>query len=967
MGRCNNRRAQERAAQQRNVPSRARFSKGPPKSGRSGGGRNSDGGRDHGGRGRGGRGGVRTAPTNDAVVQKIQDRVARQRQDIGGISIVSKMKKSHPLAGVDLSKLDTVALSAESVAIVERLLKAYNIWEQNNGYGDDCVDGDDSEEKTNDNDDGSIEESHDLSNYNTNTTYDAFPTLEAGEEDLYDEYHGDYDDEPGEQCRSQEITREEVNERDEDMYDSNSDQGDDGMGDAITVEEFSNTPSFLHLTQHYSFKEQDVILALNASTKRMRLSKKNSEVNDDNDREKKKNNTAKDDGIILEMAMDWLSLHLNESDLRHGFRVQSKPTSSAGASSHHRMMANTVPTKFKAVPHESISIMPKLTQSQYEKESREALFEWKRQQLITELIRIGLHAIEIDNVFASLGDEMEMILEGIPESNYDKDSGNEVQLLSLLENKVFAKLVECVEMEACDESTCSTDVDEEIDEMAKIERDQEKEVLEAIYAENFHIINSSSSFENTEGNRYLLQVNPTTPLQAPAHNDKCFLHVMTRRGYPLVQSPLVWFFNGGLPPSLLRRMNISLIIKAKEQIGQASVYEVMEYISENVSSWQKEFVDEEVSAEKATAVEDEKAAKNDEVGDDEEIDYFTTTFTAEERKKLSRRQRQKLIAAEKLYSRDEIVLVKQRLKQQHDEERRKIIQLENKTISSRMAEKEVKKRWNDYVHDEAEKASRKAMNDAFLRGEGREDARAAAENARLDVLRFHGELEEICDGGNDQCNALNSSTKLADDAENIDKAPHTVKSEATPKTFLFVEKLRKLYEQKAKEKAERGDASESEYGTVRLANPWSTSTNPITHAPTPVVAPSPGVEEVIDDIVQTQKNQPWLIAPDARVPITCDKCDFRTSQTISSEEVEKKQKTSETLRMDLKRRYDKRSGPFNDILSQRAKLPAYKMKGDLTKTIRRYQVTVVSGDTGCGEYMHIVFCHRKVRADCCFS
>lgn len=957
MGRCNNRRAQERAAQQRNVPSRARFSKGPPKknSGRGRGdssGRDSDGGRDNGGGrgGDGGRGRGRTA-TNDAVVQKIHDRVNR---DVGGISIVSKKKKSsrHPLAGIDVSKLDTVALSAESVAVVERLLKAYNVWEETNNDDDN----DDSEEKKKDHDDAIVEQSAHFSNDNINHTYDAFPTLEAGEEDLYDDYYGDYDDEPGEECKSQEINREEV-DRDEDMYDSNSDP-DNGQVDAIAADEFSDSPSFLHLTQHYSFKEQDVILALNASTKRIRLSKKNSEVNniddDDGDHENnKKPNIAKDDGIILEMTMDWLSLHLNESDLRHGFRVQSQPRSSAaGVSSRDRMMANTVPMKFKAVPHESISIMPKLTQSQYEKESRDALLEWKRQQLVTELIRTGFHSIEIDNVFASLEDKMEVILDKIPESNYD-ESGNELQLLSLLEDELFETLVEYVELEAGGESL---DVDEEIDEMATMERDQEKDVLEAIYAESFFSLNNSS-----EGNRYLLQVNPTTPLQSPAQNDKCYLHVLTRRGYPLVQSALVWFFNGGLPPSLLRRMNISLITKAKEQLGQASVYEMMEYLAENLSSWQKEFIDEEVSAEKATA-DDESAAKTEEISDGDEIDYFTTTFTAEERKKLSRRQRQKLIAAEKLYLRDDIVVEKQRLKQQNDEERRQRIQYENKTITSRMADKEVNKRWHDYVHDEAEKASRKAMNDSFLRGEGREGARAAAENARLEVLRFHGELEQNCDDEKDQSNAEDSFPKLVEDAKTIDKAPDAdaeieesaedksdakSKSEATPKTLLFVEKLRKMYEQKAKEKAEGFEALESEYGTVRLANPLSMSRDPMTHVPTPVVAPSPGVEEVIDDIVQTHKQQPWLIASDARVPITSENCVFHTSQSI--EEVQRKEKTSKTLKADLKRKYDKRSGPFNDMLSQRTRLPAYKMKDDLVKTIRRSQVTVVSGDTGCGE------------------
>ena len=41
----------------------------------------------------------------------------------------------------------------------------------------------------------------------------------------------------------------------------------------------------------------------------------------------------------------------------------------------------------------------------------------------------------------------------------------------------------------------------------------------------------------------------------------------------------------------------------------------------------------------------------------------------------------------------------------------------------RMAEKAVNKRWNDWVEEEAEKAARKAMNDAFLRGEGGDSAR----------------------------------------------------------------------------------------------------------------------------------------------------------------------------------------------------------------------------------------------------
>ena len=962
MGRFNNRRAQQRAEENRNVPSRARFSKGPPKksnSGRGGGrggreegGRNnSDGGRGGGRFGRGGRGGSgggRSTAANDAVVKKIQDRVVRQRADIGGISITTKKRKAHPLDGIDISKLDTVALSAESVAVVEELLRAYDVWGKettiNDGNADDAIAGDDDDDGTYSRCEEKKQESGESEcNMSMNDAFDV---------DMYDDYCGDYDDEPGEQqcCETPDMN----NSVEEDSI-SNSDQECDNNVEIDAVKQYK--PTFLRLTEHYSFKEQDVVRALNASKKRIHMSKKESELHDnDNPDENKKKD---DNDVILEMAIDWLSLHLNESDLHAGFRTQKrKPSPGTSVSNHDRMMANTVPMKFKALPHDSISVMPKLTQLQYEKEAREKSLEWRRQYLMTELIRMGFKTKEIDTVFTSFQDEMEILLDRIPEEGSSHDSS----LLSLVDDKLLAKLFECTEIVELGEEIINTQesIDMEIDEMATMERDQEKEVLEAIYAEGFQSFNSSDG--NTERNRYLLQITPTNPLQAPAQNDKCYLHVLTRRGYPLVRAPFVWFFNGSLPPSLLRRINVSLIKKARAQLGQAAVYELMEYLAENVSSWQKEFIDEEVQTEKASEVAngDKASITEEDSDDDDEIDYFTTTFTAEERKLLSRRQRQKLRAAEKSYSRDAIILEKQRLKQQKDDERRERIQLENKTISSRMADREVNKRWQIYVQEEAEKAYRKTLNDELLEGVGREDARAAAEKARLEVLSFHGEIDEGKGNIEDEHNTVdNSCVNLADDAENVvdgnayadDKVDitnqlqsNTPKSEATPKTLLFVEKLRKMYEQKAKEKAE-GNAE----CPVRLATPLSDDgTNPLVHAPTPVVASSPCIEEVIDDLVTTQRNQPWLIAPDARVPIS-EKNGVQTSHTMTRDEMQQKEKMSKILRADLKRKYDKPSGKFHDMLLQREALPAYKMRAKLVMTIRSSQVTVVSGDTGCGK------------------
>ena len=96
----------------------------------------------------------------------------------------------------------------------------------------------------------------------------------------------------------------------------------------------------LRLTEHYSFKEQDVVRALNASKKRIDLSKKENELtdNDNPDQNKKKD----DNDVILEMAIDWLSLHLNESDLHAGFRTRKRKPSPGTSISSRYAPASTV-------------------------------------------------------------------------------------------------------------------------------------------------------------------------------------------------------------------------------------------------------------------------------------------------------------------------------------------------------------------------------------------------------------------------------------------------------------------------------------------------------------------------------------------------------------------------------------------------------------------------------------------------
>ena len=619
------------------------------------------------GRGRGdnvGRGGIggRGGRTNDAVVQKIQDRVQQKRKDVGGISIVKNKtnttnnssdanlasisrKRKHALDGIDVSKLDTISLSAESVAIVERLLRTYDVWE--GGGGDEDDNGVEDDEKKFDVDDKDVDRKYDndakiRSVEEDNDRLNASKHSFGPGDDTYDEYTGDYDDEPDYQCRNDGINFNEV-EREMDYDDiSNTDESDDGSMDEDEdggemnmnddEEVLINSPIFRHLTQHFSFQQQEVILALRASHKRLRVAKQKAETEEDHviETTEKNETTKEDEGVLLEMSMDWLSLHLKESDLRRGFRVQKITKPRSQASTARTLSHEEASFPIKAVPHASLSIMPKFTPSQYEKETKEALIQLKRQNLTTDLIRCGFHSKEVEKVFASMKIEHLLV-----EADSVEDDG-ELQPLSILNGKLLTQLVDCVEFDSNNHdkeepTALDQDLAQEMDETTILERDQEKEVLEAIYAESFQSL--SNSVNESDDLHYRIEVNPTTPLTHPACNDKCHLHVMTRPGYPLTSSPVLWFTNMTLPPTLLRRISIKLKRKANELVGQAAVFDLMEYLSESVATWQTEFTEEEALAEKIS--EDTQAAATE--SDDEEIDYFTAHFTVEELKKLSRR------------------------------------------------------------------------------------------------------------------------------------------------------------------------------------------------------------------------------------------------------------------------------------------------------------------------------------------
>eukprot|EP00804_Cyclotella_cryptica_P008661 CCRYP_020114-RE/>CCRYP_020114-RE protein AED:0.18 eAED:0.18 QI:30/0.83/0.71/1/0.83/0.85/7/67/1794 len=1047
MGRCNNRRTQERAAQERNVPSRARFSKGPPKrnAGRGGGGRDNNINNNGRGGGRGGRSGRSgRSAANEAVVQKLQDRAKQQRRDTGGISIASSQQQAtastnnvakmtrHPLDGIDVSKLDVITLSPESIAIVERLLKAYDVWD-----GDVVGDDDFGEDEENNIDVVDEPENVDASDWTETVDehtrdYDASDSIPMMQEkterqqsynhleehlfallhgdDTYDDYCGDYDDEPDYKC-SRDI---DINDRAkrnfmDGVYKTDGDESDEDMDscdhdddyDQLKSNEDQNlmeTPLFRHLTQHYSFEQHNVIQALKASHKRLLSKKIDSKLGD--------KSAAEDEGVMLEMAIDWLSLHVDENDLRSGFRVQAPSKQSSAKSFDQSKGLNNHPgwnQTIKAVPHESISIMPKLTESQYKKETKEAFSKWKSQQLSTELVRMGFHFNEVESVMSSFKAELDEVF-----GRQNEEDATALQPSSVLDGALFKNLIESVQSTYPIPPLCDKDLQNEMEEAALIERDQEREVLEAIYAEGFKVNtlndacgDSGCEFANRRHHHYEIILRATA-LMPPARSDMSHLHVLTRAGYPLTSPPSLWFTNPTLPPTMLRRISTRVQIRARELIGQAAVYDLVEYLTENLSSWQEEYTDEEAQIEQCEE-NNVKTSKIDVIVEDnaDEIDYYTATFTAEEIKKLSRRQRQKLRAAEKSHVRDAILLEKQRVKEQKDEERRERIRLEDSTVSSRRAEQVVERRWKEWVQEEAEKAARKAMNAAFLRDESREQAREAAEIARVEVLKFHGEIDECCGSSMGKATDLTSGKNLdqqigpmnkeglvtTDDevaqheqsestspAASVAAATTNSLSGTTAKTLAFTEKLRMMYEQKAKEKAagisEEGQGGEEKnnlFESIHLSDAISVinakthdSTSP-DRVPAPVVVSSPSIDNILQDILRTQRDQPWLVHPDARIATVVPDDDCRI-QNLSGATASKKDKISNLLRKELEKKYTRSQGQsgkersqtgvtdkFHEMLSSRSKLPAYKMRSEVLETIRTSQVTVVSGDTGCGK------------------
>ena len=1024
MGRCNNRRTQQAAAELRNTPSRARFSSGPPrksKGGRNGGGR----GAGRGGRtsNNGGRGGGAAAKA--AVVEKLSKRV-EQKQSTSTSTSTTKIitrRYRHPLANVDITKLDELVLPEESLQEVMRILSDLNVKVVETATQKNSTNTAANEHETDttsetvvgkgDNRDAAHQPGEPGITFNMDDEDESYaddfsdehgegspskqPNLRSnggGGGGGYEEHDEDYNDEEGlagyvssrvaagnsTDATATTIWEDNSEEEEEDNDDNDNDEPTTMLSELekinLAQEKFRSDPVFVHLTSRLSFKENTALRACQAIEDM--VSNEDEENNtDDNDNIATNNNTSntrdadnnkqqrKRQGEKMAFAMDWLCLHLEEEELTAGFKTNPNMTSPI-------ILMGTGRTK--PIPHPSISVAKKITSDR----------DWKKSILVQEKVMkflpLGFQNSETYDTFKEYTNE-----------RLEQESSK----AAIDDDEALRLLLTTLERETLEADGNSTSFDSEqlqkehtqgdLDYAAS-EREEEEQALAAIYDDEFQIIKDHDNVSPTPGlYRYKLVITPSEPLKEPARSEKCSLHVFVRPGYPAFEPPLVFFCNPTLPPSLLRRVNMELVRQVHQSLGAPAVFEVVNYLSTELLSLQEDFMKEQRSKE----MEAEQLRLRREAGHViDEVEYGEET-------KMGRRQRAKLKAAAKAFDQPDVAQQAEKDRLERQDARIERAKVENKNFRQSMAERAIEKREKERQEEEINAVGRAAMSAAFNTGASVDEAREAADKAKLEYMLAHGLIKTLPkkaaddalpatttdEGGNGDSHPNQPEASGEDDNE--DKKENVPVS--TPTTAAFMERLREMYAAAAKEKAEGGDISarrprkgkkqEQELEAYHL-NPAQEEVedegeelNENVRFPRPVAVPVGELARVMEDVISTQKEQPWLVAPEARAPETGSQFDSQDEPKITQkcrdisrqlkEENERKYKSA----LDWRRENDGKNGKgsshrgqkgftpqsFSNLLSQRERLPAYLMKDSIVSTISSNQVTVVAGDTGCGK------------------
>lgn len=926
MGRCNNKRTQAAAEATRHQPSRARFSKPPPRNkqkakggggGRGGSGASGrDGGRDGGRGGRdGGRGGRGRGGASAATKAKVVNKIAKRGEKKNTSSI---SQQSNQLGNIDKSQLDELTLSEKTMDFIYKLLTDLNVVK--------APGGNDNTVKTATSTIVSAVAAPFCPGNNDNTSHtdprnclgnDPMDTRDASD-DADEKGVESWDDDGAVAANSMQV---DSDDEDEDVID----------------EEMQRNAVFCHLTVQLSFYVRDAARAIRHAESITLAAAAAEEPNSNGKtattaaapKTEKSKKTV--DRTQLANALDWLCLHLTEQQLKAGFMKNrdglAKLANNKGAVSNGRGSSTIPTTRTHAIPHPSITVAKKLTEDT----------EWRKlarlEERVVGFLRLGFHSAEAMQA-CDTTDLEEGSANLFPEALQDSETLR--LLLTTLEREVLG-----------DGAVVEFSGTSEEEEAAAVEREMEQEALSAIYDDRFQVLDSG-----VQG-RYKATIHPVDESEGSSPMVKsCELHIFIRRGYPGAQVPLFLLYNPNLPAPLLRKVNAAAMRKARENTGIPVIFETIKFIEASLASIRKDFVKEQ----RVNEFEEAQIRLRKEAGhtvDPSDIDVSSV--------KAGRRHKPRSDAAS-----DENG-VSQRAREERllrQKDRVEPVKAKEKNIRYSKAERVVLQREKDRFDEELEQVGRSAMMSAFNSGKSTEDARAASMAAKKAYRQEHGledtpsdqtpkviKPEKVAKVSSKKKNGSGAgalavpTVDLADESESVEVGASSKPSQETATTVAFMDRLRGMYKD-----AEKGGTAGGAYALAESKHKASVDDEDVVAEgalPCPVAVPVGDLAKVMAEVVAVQNEQPWLVSDEARVPGAVSEV-----ESLTPAQLKRRKDLSRALYDELKQKYgskgsSNKSRPFQKMLAQRERLPAYKMRQDIVSTIARSQITVIAGDTGC--------------------
>ena len=714
MGRYNNRRTQQAAEALQSTPARARFSKGPPfkndtkKAGGRTGGRGAGRGGDHGGgrgtttTGRRGRGGGRTSGTTNHlhVVSKMVQKVAEKKLESSSSTHNMTKKKEASLQGVDISKLDEIVLSEETIHAINTILGQLEIVtgaRRTTNNDDNLVGGQSTYSEPNENP-GESNGTNAFSDWNGQSSLPISDGM-VQETGGYTEYEDDYDDAVDPTTNTVTLVPRTTLASSHEAHDPKD-------------------PVFLYLINTLSFSKDDAANACRAIDSWG--SNKNSQTNHDNTNNNNDDSTSnptvggssettpsdrsKEDSSSsssrLSIAMDWLCLHLPEEQLNRGFQ----PNPQADQNTRAGIVPTTprVVTRYKAIPHASISLAPKLTED----------VKWQQeywlQQRVADFVQLGFPEADAWNACRQV-------------SNHGTTTPalQDWQTLRIL-------LVELEQQTLTSGQTKEKELlPHDLLEQAHTVADEELEALTAIYEECEWW--ESNTIRREKCVKISLSLGDTAENNSNSH-----LHVLLRHGYPIHSCPLMLFYNPDMAPALLLRIQKALIQHAAEiMTDQPLIFDLVSFLQENVEEIQLAFKEEQ------------DLVQLTEVGTEHQTtNQSSSNGNGEDDAPLGRRRMARLKGAEKAHDHDETLKRQELERQKRQAARVELAQSQQANLRYTLGERAVRERQEERYQQELKKHSRAAMMDAFNRGETVEAARLASARAEEEFIRQHSVMKE---------------------------------------------------------------------------------------------------------------------------------------------------------------------------------------------------------------------------------